>query len=143
VWFGLSAFLLPPIPLLSPYSHYYEDINMKINKEFDLREYFPEDDVIPVNLSVETAGKLIGISRPSVYPLMTSGELESIHIKGRRLIPTRCVVAYLARISCPSQKKVNHEACDGRLAETTSADSFYTQSGSSPPDVTSGEGGAV
>jgi excisionase family DNA binding protein len=76
---------------------------MKTKKEFDLRDclrgYFPEDNVIPVNLSIETAGKLIGISRPSVYPLMASGELESIRIKGRRLIPTRSVVAYLGRIS--------------------------------------------
>lgn len=31
----------------------------------------------------------------------------------------------------------NHEEHDSRIAETTSADSYYTKSGSSPPNVTS------
>jgi hypothetical protein len=72
---------------------------MNKNKQFSLRDYFPKDDVIPVNLSIACAGKLIGISRPSVYPLMAAGALESVRIKGRRLIPTRSVVAYLGRVS--------------------------------------------
>ena len=72
---------------------------MDNNNQLSLRDYFPGDDVIPVNLSIECAGKLIGISRPSVYPLMDAGELDSIRIKGRRLIPTRSVVAYLGRVS--------------------------------------------
>jgi hypothetical protein len=75
---------------------------MKTKKELDLRGclrgYFPEDDIIPVNLSIECAGKLIGISRPSVYPLITAGDLESVRIKGRHLITTRSVVAYLGRV---------------------------------------------
>ena len=72
---------------------------MRDYKQLSLRDYFPGDDVIPVNLSIECAGKLIGISRPSVYPLMAAGALEYIRIKGRRLIPTRSVVAYLGKIS--------------------------------------------
>jgi len=30
--------------------------------------------------------------------------------------------------------EANHKAHDGRMAETTSADSYYTKSGSSPPE---------
>ena len=71
-----------------------------LNKnKFSLRDYFPGDDVIPVNLSIECAGKLIGISRSSVYPLIAAGALESIHLKGRHLIPTHSVVAFLGRVS--------------------------------------------
>ena len=72
---------------------------MSNNKKFSLRDYFPGDDVIPVNLSIECAGKLIGISRSSVYPLIAAGALESIHLKGRHLIPTHSVVAFLGRVS--------------------------------------------
>jgi hypothetical protein len=72
---------------------------MSKNKQFSLQDYFPGSDIIPVILSIECAGKLIGISRPSVYPLMATGELESIRINGRRLIPTCSVVAFLGRAS--------------------------------------------
>jgi excisionase family DNA binding protein len=72
---------------------------MPKNEQLAIRDYFPADDVIPVNLSIEYAGKLIGISRPSVYPLIAAGDLESVRIKGRHLITTRSVVAYLGRVS--------------------------------------------
>jgi len=72
---------------------------MHKNKQLSLRDYFPGNDIIPVNLSIECAGKLIGISRSSVYPLIEAGELESIHLRGRHLVPTDSVVAFLGRVS--------------------------------------------
>jgi hypothetical protein len=72
---------------------------MSKNKQLSILDHFPGCDIIPVNLSIECTGKLIGISRSSVYPLIAAGELESIHLKGRHLIPTHSVVALLGRVS--------------------------------------------
>ena len=72
---------------------------MPKNKQLSLRDYFPGNDIIPVNLSIECAGKLIGIPREFPPPHLAADELESIHLRGRHLVPTDSVVAFLGRVS--------------------------------------------
>ncbi len=41
----------------------------------------------PLSYTVQTFSKIIGISRPSLYRMMAAGELRSVRVRGRRLIP--------------------------------------------------------
>jgi hypothetical protein len=47
--------------------------------------------------SVADAAEVTGLSRASLYKLMTCGELESISVFRRRLIPRVCIEAFIAR----------------------------------------------
>lgn len=47
----------------------------------------------PVSVSIETAGDMIGISRRAVYGLLERGELRSLHVGRRRLIPVDSIEA--------------------------------------------------
>ncbi len=48
--------------------------------------------------NIEDACEVIGVSRTTLYDLMAAGELTSIKIRRRRLIPASVVVAYLERL---------------------------------------------
>jgi excisionase family DNA binding protein len=52
----------------------------------------------PLSLSIPEAARLIGVSRSQVYVLMDAGELSSIKLGRRRLIPTASVRELLARL---------------------------------------------
>lgn len=49
----------------------------------------------PLTLTVTEAGLLLGVSRSTAYELVRSGDLESIRLRRRALIPTRVVAERL------------------------------------------------
>ena len=49
-------------------------------------------------LSVEDAGKALGVSRSTVYELIGSGDLEVVHIDRSARVPVESVRAYVDRL---------------------------------------------
>jgi excisionase family DNA binding protein len=49
----------------------------------------------PLVLTVTEAGALLGVGRSTAYELVRSGELESIRLRRRCLVPTRAVAERL------------------------------------------------
>ena len=49
----------------------------------------------PLVLSVTEAGNLLGVSRSTAYELVRSGELESIRLRRRLVVPVRAVAECL------------------------------------------------
>ncbi len=54
----------------------------------------------PLTLTVTEAGNLLGVSRSTAYELVRSGELESVQLRRRVVVPV-AVVADRLRISVP------------------------------------------
>lgn len=52
----------------------------------------------PLLVSPVEAARRLGIGRSKVYELLSSGELESVHIGSRRLIPADALEAFVARL---------------------------------------------
>ncbi len=50
-------------------------------------------------LSVTEAANMLGISRASLYPLLGQGDLESVAIGRRRLIPLSAIEKYVRSLS--------------------------------------------
>jgi hypothetical protein len=46
----------------------------------------------------ESAG-ILGISRASLYGLINRGELETVHIRARHLVPEKSIAAFIARLT--------------------------------------------
>jgi len=55
-------------------------------------------DLKQLLVSVEAAADMLGIGRNLCYQLIGSGELASVKIKGRRLIPVAAMHAYIRRL---------------------------------------------
>lgn len=49
-----------------------------------------------VGYSIEEAAQSLGVGRTTVYDLMSSGELESVKVGRRRIIPVDAIGAFLA-----------------------------------------------
>lgn len=49
-------------------------------------------------LDVKQATQQLGVGRSTVFGLMASGELRSVKIGRRRLIPERAISEYIARL---------------------------------------------
>ena len=49
-----------------------------------------------VGYSIEEAAQSLGVGRTTVYDLMNSGDLESVKVGRRRIIPVDAVSAFLA-----------------------------------------------
>ncbi len=49
----------------------------------------------PATLSVATASRLLGISRQSAYTAVKRGDLPSVRVGGRILVPTHRLMALL------------------------------------------------
>lgn len=49
-----------------------------------------------VGYSIEEAAQSLGVGRTTVYDLMNSGDLESVKVGRRRIIPVDAVGAFLA-----------------------------------------------
>ena len=47
--------------------------------------------------SIETAARVIGVSRRKIYDLINAGELETIRIGRRRLVTDRQIEEFFAR----------------------------------------------
>jgi excisionase family DNA binding protein len=54
-----------------------------------------DTDPLPLTLSVEQAGEFLGISRSAAYRAVSSGELPSVRIGRRLLVPTAKLLALL------------------------------------------------
>lgn len=52
--------------------------------------------VAPLTVSVEEAGALLGVSRSTVYELVTAGALRSVKINRRLIVPRSAVEEFLA-----------------------------------------------
>ena len=52
----------------------------------------------PQLLSVDDTCATLGIGRSLVYQLIAAGELDSVHVGRRRLVPARAVDDYVARL---------------------------------------------
>ena len=49
----------------------------------------------PLLLSVDEAARLLGIGRTVVYRLLSQGDLRSVKVGGRRLVPRSAVDAFV------------------------------------------------
>ncbi|MBK3573865.1 helix-turn-helix domain-containing protein [Streptomyces sp. MBT65] len=72
-----------------------------------LRALMPARDDVPgdptlVGLTVEEAGRRLGIGRTKMYEYVSSGEIRSVKIGSLRRIPAEAVGEFLARRYRPS-----------------------------------------
>ncbi len=51
---------------------------------------------VPLSVSVEEAARLLGLGRSNLFKLMESGELRSVKVGSRRLVPRRALEEFLA-----------------------------------------------
>jgi excisionase family DNA binding protein len=51
---------------------------------------------VPPSVSVEEAARLLGLGRSNLFELMDSGELRSVVVGSRRLVPRRALEEFLA-----------------------------------------------
>ena len=49
-------------------------------------------------VDVETTANLLGVSRRTIYKLISTGELQSVKVRGRRLIPRRAREQLIERL---------------------------------------------
>jgi hypothetical protein len=51
-----------------------------------------------IALPVVDAAQAIGVGRSTLYALMRAGDVESVHIAGRRVVPIASLQAYVDRL---------------------------------------------
>jgi predicted DNA-binding transcriptional regulator AlpA len=88
----------------------------------------------------------LGVSRQTVWRWYSNGDFPKPHYLGaHRLWFAHEIEQWEEQVmlSHASRKKVSREGCDKQISEASSAESFYTMSGSSPPDVISNEEGGA
>lgn len=66
----------------------------------------PTTDLDPELVSVKGTAQLLGVSRATVYNLLSSGELESVKIGSRRLIPRSAITAKATPAAALSRDQV-------------------------------------
>ena len=57
-----------------------------------------QPDLCPVLLSVAEAARALGIGRSLLYQLLADGEIASVSIGRRRLVPADALTAYVERL---------------------------------------------
>jgi excisionase family DNA binding protein len=62
----------------------------------------PPEPPRPLLLTVKEAAALIGIGRTTLYQLMDSGEIASVHVGSSRRIPLLSVHEFVERLSRPT-----------------------------------------
>ena len=57
-------------------------------------------DALTVNRlhDIPSAGQRLGVGRSTIYALMDSGELRSVKIGARRLIPEQAIVDFITKL---------------------------------------------
>lgn len=63
----------------------------------------PPTEAEAVLLTVEEAAKRLRIGRTTMYALVSSGDVESVTIGRRRLVPLECVTAYVTALRSSNQ----------------------------------------
>lgn len=53
-------------------------------------------------VDVETTANLLGVSRRTIYKLISTGEIQSVKVRGRRLIPRRAREDLIERLLADS-----------------------------------------
>jgi len=71
---------------------------MTIHDQLDLRA---SDNTIPVLLTVKEAGRILSISRSSVYELIGAGRLEVVHIGRSVRVPADAIGTYVTELRRP------------------------------------------
>ena len=61
-----------------------------------------ESDGMPLTLSVSQAAKLLGISRAFAYELVARGELPSLRLGRRVVVPRQALEELVARVQLPA-----------------------------------------
>ena len=87
----------------------------------------------------------LGVSRQTVWRWYSNGDFPKPHYLGQHRLWFEHDVEQWEETQMAahaSRKKVCRGASDKEIAEACTADSFYTMSGSSPPNATSSKGGA-
>lgn len=54
------------------------------------------DEKQPLTLTVEQAAEILGVARSTAYELVRSGDIESIHLRRRIVVPTKALAEKLA-----------------------------------------------
>ena len=55
-------------------------------------------ELTPLLISIPQAMRLTGLGRSKIYQKLESGEIESVHVDARRLIPYDAVVRFVAEL---------------------------------------------
>jgi len=97
-----------------------------------------------IRLRIRDLETRLGCHRQTIWRWYTSGDFPKPHYLGQHRMWFEHDVEQWEQTQMAARaslKKVSRGACDQQRAEASSSDSFYTKSGSSPPDVTSNEEG--
>ena len=89
---------------------------MTIQRQLDL---WDTESAVPALLTVREAGRLLAISRSSVYELIGAGKLETVHIGRSVRVPADALIAYVAslREEPPSGATGRFDGIGGGTAE--------------------------
>ena len=112
-----------------------ENLNKAIKTELERRR-----------LNITALEKRLGCSRQTIWRRYTTGDFPKPHYLGaHRLWFAHEIEQWEEQVmlSHASRKKVSNYDSDKQIVQPSSADTFYTMSGSSPPDVTSSEEGGA
>ena len=69
---------------------------MTIQDQLDL--WGAENAALPRLLTVKEAGRILAVSRSSVYELIAAGRLETVHIGRSVRVPLDAVVSYIGTL---------------------------------------------
>ena len=69
---------------------------MTIQDQLDL--WGADGNAVPRLLTVEEAGRLLAVSRSTVYELITAGRLETVHIGRSVRVPLDAIASYIERL---------------------------------------------
>lgn len=58
----------------------------------------PDLGPLPLLVDVGEAARLLGLGRTKVFELLASGDLESVVVGRRRLVPTAALVEFVTRL---------------------------------------------
>lgn len=98
--------------------------------------------VAPFALSIPDAAKALGVGRSTLYGLVRHGELRSVHIGDRHLVPAGELAAYVARLV--AKEHPDDKRCPGTGPPGITDSSAGTRGpGQFTPPVEAGEGDVV
>jgi excisionase family DNA binding protein len=64
----------------------------------------------PLSVDISEACRLIGLGRSKLYELLTAGEIQSVKVGKRRLVPMASLRAWLARLQAGATLDANRAA---------------------------------
>jgi excisionase family DNA binding protein len=61
-----------------------------------ITEVVERPPIVPLSVSVDDAALLLGLSRSNLFKLLESGEIRSVKVGSRRLVPRKALDEFLA-----------------------------------------------